>query len=185
VERAHVVGHSGGGAIGTWLAIQAPDRVHTLSVLEPAIIPPEILASFPQLSAPVAEAYRAGDTQGALDAWMVLAGCGPSWRAEAARTVPGALEQLDHDARTFFELEFPTLSDWVFEADACRQVTQPVLIVTGGESGPLAEALKQHFLSLVPAAEPVTLPGVNHLMQMQDPKGVAAPVAEFVGRHPM
>jgi 3-oxoadipate enol-lactonase len=185
VERAHVVGHSGGGAIGTQLAIQAPDRVHTLSVLEPAIIPPEILAAFPQMSAAVAEAYRAGDTRGALDAWMTLVGCGADWRAEAGRTVPGALERLDHDAVTFFELEFPTLSDWLFEPEACGRITRPVLLVTGGDSGPLVEALKQHFLTLVPAAESVALPGVNHLMQMQDPKGVAAAVAEFLSRHPL
>jgi pimeloyl-ACP methyl ester carboxylesterase len=185
VERAHVVGHSGGGAIGTQLAIQALDRVHTLSVLEPAIIPSESLAVFPQMSAPVAEAYRAGDTRGALDAWMTLVSCGPDWRAQAERTVPGALGQLDHDAVTFFELEFPTLGDWLFEADSCSRITQPVLLVTGGDSGPMVESVKQNFLTLVPEAESVVLPGVNHLMQMQDPKGVGATIAEFLSRHSM
>jgi pimeloyl-ACP methyl ester carboxylesterase len=185
VERAHVVGHSGGGAIGTQLAIQAPDRVHTLSVLEPAILPPEVLGAFPQMSAPVAEAYRAGDTQGALEAWMTVVSCGPDWRAEATRTVPGVLDHLDHDAVTFFELEFPTIPEWLFEADACGRITQPVLLVSGGDSGPMIEAVKRHFLTLVPAAESVVLPGVNHLMQMRDPKGVAAAVAEFMSRHSM
>jgi pimeloyl-ACP methyl ester carboxylesterase len=185
VGRAHVVGHSGGGAIATQLAIQAPERVHTLSVLEPAIIPPEILAAFPQMSAPVADAYHAGDTQGALDAWMNLVSCGPNWRAEAAMTVPDALDHLEHDAQTFFELEFPTLSEWLFDADTCGRITQPVLLVTGGASGPMVEALKQHFLSLVPAAESVVLPGINHLMQMQDPKAVGAAVATFLSRHPI
>jgi pimeloyl-ACP methyl ester carboxylesterase len=137
------------------------------------------------MSAAVGEAYRAGDTRGALDAWMDLVGCGSTWQAEAERTVPGALEQLDHDAVTFFELEFPTLSDWLFEASSCSRITQPVLLVTGGDSGPLIEILKQNFLTLVPAAESVVLPGVNHLMQMQDPKGVGAAVAEFLSRHSM
>ena len=49
----------------------------------------------------------------------------------------------------------------------------------------MIESLRQHFLTLVPTAEPVVLPGVNHLMQMQDPKGVAGAVAEFLSRHPM
>src|ERR1700681_324002 len=38
VDRAHVVGHSLGGAIGIQLALQSPELVHTLAVMEPAIM---------------------------------------------------------------------------------------------------------------------------------------------------
>ena len=37
VERAHVAGHSYGGAIGLQLALDAPALVHTLVLLEPAL----------------------------------------------------------------------------------------------------------------------------------------------------
>ena len=61
VERAHVIGHSGGGAIAVQLAIQAPGLVHSLVVLEPAIMPAEIAPAFSENVAPVLEAYRSGD----------------------------------------------------------------------------------------------------------------------------
>ncbi len=52
VEWAHVVGHSGGGVIATELALQAPQLVRSLVVLEPAIMPPPIVAAFPEMLAP-------------------------------------------------------------------------------------------------------------------------------------
>jgi pimeloyl-ACP methyl ester carboxylesterase len=55
----------------------------------------------------------------------------------------------------------------------------------GSESGPLFEAARQHFLALVPHAESAVVPGVDHLMQMGDPKAVAAPIAAFLARHPL
>src|SRR5689334_20556635 len=38
IERAHVVGHSSGGAIALQLALDAPELVHSLILLEPAFL---------------------------------------------------------------------------------------------------------------------------------------------------
>jgi pimeloyl-ACP methyl ester carboxylesterase len=40
VERAHVVGHSYGGAIALQLALDAPEAVHSLALLEPPLLMP-------------------------------------------------------------------------------------------------------------------------------------------------
>jgi hypothetical protein len=53
----------------------------------------------------------------------------------------------------------------------------------GSESGPMIEAGKRHLESLFPKAEHALVPGVDHLMQMGDPKRVAEPIAEFLSRH--
>src|ERR1051325_5563829 len=37
IERAHVVGHSFGGSVGLQLALDAPELVQTLALLEPAL----------------------------------------------------------------------------------------------------------------------------------------------------
>jgi pimeloyl-ACP methyl ester carboxylesterase len=185
VERAHVIGHSGGGAIAVQLAIDSPSLVHSLVVLEPAIMPAEILSSFGEMAAPVLEAYRAGDSRRALDLWMNLVSCGPDWQTEVANAVPGAMKQTENDASTFFEVELPTIPEWVFDGERCRRISQPVLYLSGGESGPLIEAAKQHFKSLIPRSHQVVVPGANHLMQMRDAKSVAAPIADFLSRHPL
>ena len=42
LERAHLVGHSLGGALALWLAATAPQRVQSLSLIAPAGLGPEI-----------------------------------------------------------------------------------------------------------------------------------------------
>jgi pimeloyl-ACP methyl ester carboxylesterase len=130
VERVHVIGHSGGGAIAVQLAIEAPRLVHSLVLLEPAIMPPEMTAGFLEAAAPLVEAYRSGDVARALDLWMSAVSA-PDWRSVVANTVPGGAEQSEQDAPTFFEVELPTLGKWVFDRDRLSRITQPVLAVLG------------------------------------------------------
>ena len=183
LERAHVVGHSYGGATAVQLAIEAPSLVHSLVLLEPAIFPDEIASGWTEMQAPAFEAYRAGDARGAIDAFMNIVGA-PKWRSEIEKIVPGGPEQADRDAATSFEIEAPSLEKWTFDSDGASRISQPVLYATGGETLPLIEVLRQHFQELVPHAEKVVVPGVNHSMQMQDPKAVAAAIANFISQHP-
>ncbi len=184
VGHAHVIGHSYGGAIAVQLAIEAPSLVHSLVLLEPAIFPAEIAAAVTEMMAPSFEAYRSGDVAKAVDLFLSMVS-GPDWRTEVAKTVPGGPEQAEKDAETYFQVESPALDKWTFDSAGASRISKPVLYAIGSETLPLVEALKQHFQSLVPHTEQVVIPGVNHSMQMQDPKVVAEPVADFLSRHPL
>jgi pimeloyl-ACP methyl ester carboxylesterase len=185
VDRAHVIGHSGGGAIALQLALDAPRLVHSLVLLEPALFPVEMASALPGIAAPVLEAFRAGDRRRAVDVWMNLANCGSDWQAEVEKRVPGASEQAERDCATFFDVELPSLGEWVFDGERASRIDQPVLYVQGGASGPLIQAARQYFDSLFPRAEAVVVPGIDHLMQMRDPARVAEPIADFLSRHPL
>ena len=153
-------------------------------LLEPAIIPPAALGSFIEAAEPVLAAHRAGDAAKALDLWMNAVSAA-SWRSALSNAVPGAEQQAGRDAAAFFDVEFPAFREFVFDAERASRISQPVLYLLGGESGPLFEAAQRHFESLVPHAEFARVPGVDHLMQMGDPKRVAAPIADFLARHPL
>ncbi len=185
VSRAHVIGHSGGGTIAVQLAIEAPSLVHSLAVLEPATMPPDMAPAFSEMAGPVLEAYRSGDPRRAVDLWMNLVRVGTDWRTTLANTVPGGAEQAVRDASTFFEVDFPAFREWSLDRERASRIRQPVLYVVGSESGPLVEALKQYFLSMIPHSVEAVVAGVDHAMQMQDPKLVAAPIADFLSRHPI
>ena len=181
VEHAHVIGHSYGGAIAVQLAIEAPSLVQSLVLLEPAIFPAEIASVVKEMSAPTFDAYRSGDVTKAVDLFLSMVS-GPDWRTEVEKTVPGCPEQAEKDAATYFEVESPALDNWTFDRARASRISQPVLYAIGSETLPLIEVVKQHFQSLVPQTEQVVVPGVNHSMQMQDPKAVAAPIADFLSR---
>jgi pimeloyl-ACP methyl ester carboxylesterase len=183
LERAHVVGHSYGAVTALQLTLDAPQAVHSLVLLEPPLRTDAEAGATSEMFAPLVDRYRSGDVRGAVDAFMSIVG-GPDWRSAAARAVPGGPEQAEKDAATFFEVEIPALQAWSFDEPGILRITQPVLYVIGGQSGPLFERPGQLFESLLPEAEKAVLPGLDHLLQMRDPCLVATPIADFLGRHP-
>ena len=186
VSRAHVVGHSYGGATALQLALEEPDIAGTLVLLEPALLMVPSAESFAnQYLAPAVDRYQSGDASGALDIFGRGIG-GPAWKAEVARTVPGGLEQAEADARTFFEIELPALADWDFDAErAAKIISQPILFVLGADSAPVFQEGKKLVDAWFPQTEDLLVPGATHLLQMQTPREVAEGVASFLARHPL
>ena len=183
IGRAQVVGHSSGGNIILRLALDAPERVHSLALLEPALL---AVPTGPY-GAEAFGRYQAGDKAGAIDAWM-RGVCGPDYAEVMERAIPGAVDQAVADADTFFGQELPALRGWpITEQDAAR-VTQPVLSVLGERSGEVTPVFDQRhelLLAWLPDVEPFVLPGATHLLQLQNPAGLAAGLAGFYARHPL
>jgi len=186
VERAHIVGHSFGGAIALQLALDAPDLVHSLAVLEPALIVGESAQSYRESLARGEQRYREAGAATVVDEF--LRARWPGYRAELDRILPGAFEQAVADAGASFELELPALRDWCFGEAEARRITQPVLVVLGAESGALSPRFGETYrllLAWLPRAEGHILTGAAHGQQMQDPRGVAEVLAAFYARHPI
>ena len=127
LRRVHIAGHSSGAAVAMQLALDHPEYVHTLVLLEPSLISvPSLEAFFTQVE-PAFEAYASGDHPGALAIFM-SAVSGLEWakaRALLEQRVPGALEQTISDADTFFGVELPALTEWVFGAEQAAASTSP------------------------------------------------------------
>ncbi len=183
IERAHVVGHSYGAVTAIQVALSAPNAVHSLSLLEPPLMTPEASAEFVGRLGPAFEAYAAGDGARAVDLFMTIVG-GADWRNEVSAVLPGGVEQAERDAATFFEVEMQALPNWIFDGEALSRLGKPVFFVIGGESGELFEGPRQLFEAAVPHAESAVLPGLNHSLQMRDPKLVAGAIADFLSRQP-
>ena len=109
IERAHVVGHSSAGTIALQLALDAPEAVHSLVLLEAALLDVPSGALIPDAVGPSIERYQAGDTEGATDGFVRWA-CGPGYRTHLDRLIPGGFEQAVADADTWFAVELPSLS---------------------------------------------------------------------------
>ena len=179
VERAHIVGHSYGGLIALQLALDSPALVQSLVLLEPALMMVPSAPALLEAMGPVVERYTSGDTAGAVEGFLKLVG-GVEWETIVARTVPGGTEQAKRDAHTWFEVELPTLEQWDFDAGKAERISQPVLCVSGTESGPFFEEGRQLVHSWLPQTEDVSVAGANHLLPMQDPRSVAEGIANFL-----
>ena len=81
IERAHIVGHSSGGVIALRLALDAPEVVHSLVLLEPTLLDVPSGALLTEALGPVLEQYGAGDKEG-IDHFLVGSADEPSsWEA--------------------------------------------------------------------------------------------------------
>jgi pimeloyl-ACP methyl ester carboxylesterase len=187
IERAHLVGHSSSGNIILQLALDAPDMVASLAVLEPALLVAKTGAQRVTALAPAAERYRAGDKAGAVDAFM-RGVTGPGYRTVLDKVLPGAFDQGVADADTFFGQEFPAVQQWSFRREDAGRITQPVLAVIGEKSkelSPIWNERQEMLLTWLPNAEPFVLPGATHLLHVENPRGMAEGLATFFTRHPL
>src|SRR6266516_5123804 len=70
VSRAHVAGHSSGAAVAAQLALDHPEMVHTLILLELSLLSVPSGDAFFQQAGPAFEAYGSGDHERALALFM-------------------------------------------------------------------------------------------------------------------
>jgi pimeloyl-ACP methyl ester carboxylesterase len=141
-----------------------------------------------EVLAPAGERYARGDKAGAVE--LFLQGvCGPQMREVADRVLPpGAYDLAVADADTFFLTEGPALGEWQFGPNEGACIEQPVLLMRGTDSDavtPMFGELNAALAEWLPRAESVTLPGATHALQMMNPDGTAALLADFFARYPV
>jgi pimeloyl-ACP methyl ester carboxylesterase len=183
IDRAHVVGHSSSATMAVELALAAPAAVRTVALLEMALM----AVPSGSFAAEAIGHYGSGDRRAAVDTWL-RGVCGPDYREALDRALPGAFDRAVGDADAFFAQELPAVRDWTFGPAEASRVGQPALVVLGGRSDQVSAAFTQRYellLAWLPHAEPFVLPDATHLLQVQNPAGLAGGLAAFLARHPI
>jgi pimeloyl-ACP methyl ester carboxylesterase len=179
---AHLVGHSYGCLVALQLAIDAPDRVHSVALLEPAARGVSSSERVVAALQPIFAAYRSGDTTGAVDSFLRHV-CGDDYRTTLERAVPGGFNEALDNADLFFQAEMPAVQQWSFGGDAASHVTKPVLNVLGAQSAPRFVEAAELVQSWFPHAERLSIPDAGHLLMVQNPTAVAKGLTDFFTRH--
>lgn len=187
VDAAHVVGHSEGAMIGLSLAAEHPERVRSLSLLEPLAPTDWVIASgltdvLDLLGAGLEAAmgcYQAGEPEAAVDA--LFSEIIPDWREAVEAAWPGGLAKADW--ATFFETEFPAIGAWQFGPEHAAAVDCAVLSWRADPDNLIASAGRAFLHDLFPRCEDADLEDATHLAPLDRPDDVAEAVAAFVSRH--
>jgi pimeloyl-ACP methyl ester carboxylesterase len=187
IRRAHIAGHSTGAIVALQLAVDRPDLVHSLALLEPLQFFSPGAAALAEKMKPALAAYGSGDTEEAMASFLSVA-CSLDWeacRAVIEKHVPGSVAQAMEDARNVFESYLPALSAWQFGSEEAATISQPVLSVLGTNTEQLFVEGDDLLHTWFPQVEGCMIEGVAHLLHMQRPTPVARGVAEFFSRHPI
>ena len=185
IRRAHIAGHSSGAAVAAQLALDRPETVHTLMLMELSLLSVPSGERFLEQAGPAFEAYASGDHSRALAMFMTLVS-GLAWPACSAlleERIPGSVTQSLEDADTFFGVELPALTQWEFGSQQAAAIDQPVLSVLGSRTEPLWVEVAGFLRSSLPQVEELTVEGVGHLLHIERPEPVARGMVEFLQRH--
>ena len=183
-DRIDLIGHSFGGTALLRLASENPERVRSLTLIEPPIYAAVRLAGRPEaarqseIDAPFARAQAAGDTALAARCFHESWGGGTAWEDLAPETraylvdrihlVEGAGEVLNSDF------------GGVLEEGRLESLRIPVLLIRGTESPLVIPAITEVLASRLPDARTVVVDGAGHMLPVTHPGPVAQAIVAFL-----
>jgi len=187
IGRAHIAGHSTGAVTSLQLALDHPDLVHSLALLEPPLMNVAGAAAFLEKAGPSVAIYNEGRPEEAIAAFISVA-CSLEWE-ECSRLIDnhtsGGTAQVFRDADNFFSTILPALGEWQFGPEQAGRLAQPVLSVIGTDSERLFRESDEMLHAWMPQVEDCRVNGVAHLLHLQRPEAVVQRVGAFFARHPM
>jgi pimeloyl-ACP methyl ester carboxylesterase len=186
VTRAHLVGESCGAAILLQVALDAPDLLHSLALLEPAGIAKLLQPSGTTQEKSRAQIlYESGDKAGAINAFAQGV-AGVDYRTDFDKTLPsGWFERYAMEADTVFLSDIPSLRAWYFNHADVALIRCPVLNMVGARTIPTFRKVHEALQMWLPHAESFVLPNASHTMLVTNPKGAAERLASFFSSHPI
>ena len=187
LSPAHVVGGSAGGCVALQLAVDYPETVATLVLLEPSFLTLPSAQGVLAKATPALHAYADGRAADAVSMFFsAVTGLDRgSCEAMLEKNLPNVMAAAVDDADTLFGAELPAVLAWSFGTAEAAAVDVPVLSVVGADTDQLwfdSAALLRLCLRDV---EDCTVDGVGHFLQLQSPEPVARAIADFLARHPV
>lgn len=184
IPRTHVAGHSYGAITAMQLALDSPDAIQSLALLEPVVL--DAIPSGPTFEEglePIIGMYERGDKVGALDGFLTAV-VGAEYRQVIDKVLPpGALELAVADLDTFFQVELPALQAWRFTPADAQRIRHPVVSVVGSETAPIFSETHTLLKQWLPQTEELVIPQATHGLQTMNPSAVADGLARFFAQH--
>lgn len=173
-----LIGHSIGGTVALRLAARAPQRVRSLTLIEPVLFAAS--CSGHALDDELAALAAAGRMEAAarrfLDAWGAPGGFEalPSGLRQAAvRLMPLVLET---DAALSADVH------GILRPGGVESVAAPALLIAGADSPAVMGEILDTLAARLPNAHRATVAGAGHMAPVTHPAEVAALVADNLGR---
>ncbi len=185
---ADVIGHSFGATVALRLAVERPELVRTLTLIEPVLFAvaiadaPEVARDYSAQSAAFEDAMKAGDHIEAARAFTDIWGDGVPFSAMGGNQRRRLAEQMP-----LVEAGNAAIFDDVarmLDPEGLARVTMPVLIVEGTVAPPIISAVCAGLERRLSDATRAIIAGAGHMAPLTHAGAVSAEILQFLRLHP-
>jgi len=171
---AHVIGHSFGGTVALRLAVERPDLVSRLTLIEPvmfaAVLDADAKARHDKAMEPFIAAWSVGDLAGTSKAFMDMWGDGPAWE-----DIPAPMKNRIESQIHLIPAAAPAIEDDVHVVIArLSRLTCPVDLIEGSASPPVMSVIMDGLQAHLPQAKRHVIAEAGHMVPMSHVAQVAA-----------
>ncbi len=170
---AHLIGHSLGATIALRFAIDYPDLVSRLTLIEPvmfaAVQDKDAIAAYRAEFAPFVRAIEVNDLAKASAIFTTMWGGGDNWA-----NIPSAIQKRITGQIRIVPETAPAIEDDIHDVlGRLDHITCPVDLVEGSESPPIMSAILDGLEARLPRAVRSIIQGGDHMVPIRQPSDVA------------
>jgi len=176
-DEGHLIGHSFGATVALRIAIQAPERVKTVTLIEPVLFAaagqsaPQVLRDYVEASEEFGAAMDREDWVAAARDFIGMWGDGRPWDTLSERE-----QTMFASLMPFIKETEPALlqdAKGLLREGSLEAISSPVLLVRGRDSEPVIAAIHDTLERRIPAARAVVVDGAGHMVPITHPGPVA------------
>ncbi len=181
-EPMHLIGHSLGATVALRLAVEQPEMLRSLVLIEPVFFAAakglDAYAAFEEQVAPFAEAFAAGQNEDAARLFTDLWGTGAAWQDLPAAVRQSFVDRIGLIPTTegaLYHDNAEVVAEGKFEGINC-----PVLLVEGDQSPAIIHAINGALAERLPDATWVSIKGAGHMVPITHAEQVAVEIRKFL-----
>lgn len=176
-----LAGHSLGGTLVLRLALESPELVRSLTLVEPVIFAAVTGGQgIAEDNRPFFDAWETGDRAHAAEVFMDIWGAGLPWTS-----LPERQRRYIMDRIGVIPATDPALSAdraGLLRPGRLEGLNRPALLIHGGASAPLAPTILRKLAERMPDAELLSVDGARHMVPISHPRIVAAAMRRLAAR---
>jgi len=183
-EPVDLIGHSFGATIALRMAVEVPDQIRSLTLIEPVYFAvaeaanPASVARHLEEAASYLEPIARGDMVGAARHFNRIWGNGTKWA-----DIPDNVQRYMVDRIGLIPKQSPALFEdrpGLLAPDRIGRVRMPTLLLDGAHSPPVMGAIMLGLAEMIPNAHRVTVPDAGHMVPITHPQETADAISELL-----
>ena len=184
-EPMDLIGHSFGATVAMRLAMEHPEMVRSVTMIEPVYFAPAIADHPDEMFAALGvneefnAAWDSGDRETAARCFNRAWGDGPKWADFSPRARSYMTDRIHFvvGSAPFLEED----SAGLLKNDMFARATMPALLIKGGKSNAAAGYINDAIARRLPDATSTTIEGAGHMAPLTHPEQVAVIIQAFLG----